>query len=636
MRPPLARVVAIAAAAAAAGLACVSDGNVSPHPLTSLAVVPSVTEVVLDTTVQLTAVARDPQGVAFVGFPATWTSSNPAAATVSATGLVRGITPGTATITATTDAFTATATVTSLTAASIALSPTARTFGGIPNAPDPAPQTIAVTNTGGAALFGLAVGTITYSGGPTDWLTTAFDRTTAPATLTLTASVAGIGVGNYGATVPVTSPRAPNSPQLVTVSFAVAAGAAAQMTVLAGDGQSAVAGATVGTAPAVLVRDQYDNPVPGVAVAFNVVTGGGNIAGPSATTGADGVAAVGSWTLGTTAGGNSLRASTTGLPDVVFNATGVPGNAFAIAGAGGDGQVDTVGATLNTPYRVRVADDNDNGVAGVTVGWAVPAGEGSFSQSTVTDASGIATAVRVLGTTAGAQTATAAVGGLQGSPVEFTATANAGTAVSITLNAGGNQFATASTAVAVAPSVIVRDGFGNPRSNVDVTFTATTGDATITGPSQTTGPDGVATVGSWTVSSVRRLDTLTATAPGLAGNPVQISVRAAWGLAAHVQPQALAANCVTGGHNVTSGPPPRVGSPAAAYLSLLNANGTMTRYVTPFDTTDDGGLRTFGTLLYRLKSLTAPMPPSPNNPFVVSHPALYAMVRDWILDGARP
>jgi hypothetical protein len=115
---------------------------------------------------------------------------------------------------------------------------------------------------------------------------------------------------------------------------------------------------------------------------------------------------------------------------------------------------------------------------------------------------------------------------------------------------------------------------------------------------------------------------------------VIIAARAAWGLAAHVQPQVMLTTCVTGCHNVTTGPPPRMGNPTVAYQSLLNGNGTMTRYVTPFDTTDDGGLRTFGTLLFRLKSTTTPMPFG--TPLAVSNPTFYAMIRDWILDGARP
>lgn len=625
------RVIALAAGAAA----CTTDTHVGPRGVTALDVVPATGEVVLDRTFQLMAVARDSDGVSYVGIPVTWTSSNPAVATVSATGMVRGITQGNATITAVGGGFTATATIAAVTPASIALSATSLSFAGTPNAPDPAPQTLSVTNAGGAALADLTAGTIVYGPGGTGWLTAALDRSTAPATLTVSADVAGLATGTYNATVPVASATAANSPRSIAVAFTVAVGPAQQMAAFAGANQSALAGTAVAIDPAVVVRDAFNNPVPGVAVTFAVTAGAGSVTGASPLTDANGVATVGSWTLGPTAGGNSLAATSPGLPTVPFTATGVPGNASQMALAGGDLQTDTVGATLGAAYRVRVTDNTGvNGIANVTVSWTVPGGQGSITPSSLTDAGGFASATRVLGAGAGTQTATATVGGLLGSPVTFTATANPGAAASVALNDGGNQFATAGTVVGVPPSVIVRDGFGNPRPDVAVTFAALTGDATVGAGAQLTGPNGVATVGSWTVSSVRRVDTLSATAPGLAGSPVIISARAAWGLAAHVQPQVFLTTCVTGCHNVTTGPSPRMGTPTVAYQSLLNGNGTMTRYVTPFDTTDDGGLRTFGTLLFRLKSTTTPMPFG--TPLAVSNPAFYAMIRDWILDGARP
>jgi hypothetical protein len=60
------------------------------------------------------------------------------------------------------------------------------------------------------------------------------------------------------------------------------------------------------TVPAllVIVKDVNGNAVPRVSVTFAVVTGGGNVKGGSQTTNASGIAAVGSWTLGTTAGTN--------------------------------------------------------------------------------------------------------------------------------------------------------------------------------------------------------------------------------------------------------------------------------------------------------------------------------------------
>jgi uncharacterized protein YjdB len=69
-------------------------------PVALVDVTPATAAITLGTTVQLTAVPRDAAGNALVR-PVDWTSSNTAVATVDAAGLVSGLTPGSATITAT-------------------------------------------------------------------------------------------------------------------------------------------------------------------------------------------------------------------------------------------------------------------------------------------------------------------------------------------------------------------------------------------------------------------------------------------------------------------------------------------------------------------------------------------------------
>ena len=77
-----------------------------------------------------------------------------------------------------------------------------------------------------------------------------------------------------------------------------------------GNDQTAAPGTAVATTPSVKVTDANDNPVSGVAVTFAVTSGGGSITGPNQTTNSSGLAAVGSWTLGTASGSNTLSAST--------------------------------------------------------------------------------------------------------------------------------------------------------------------------------------------------------------------------------------------------------------------------------------------------------------------------------------
>jgi len=90
-----------------------------------------------------------------------------------------------------------------------------------------------------------------------------------------------------------------------------------------GDHQSVPAGTPVPIRPAVRVVDERGDPVAGVEVTVVITGGGGSVEGAGQTTDADGVARVGSWTLGS-AGANSVEAragSLQGSP-VVFTAEG--------------------------------------------------------------------------------------------------------------------------------------------------------------------------------------------------------------------------------------------------------------------------------------------------------------------------
>ncbi len=103
----------------------------------------------------------------------------------------------------------------------IALNPTSATFTDTVGTANPPSQTVSVTNSGGGSLTGLAVGTISYGSEASGWLTPSLSGTTAPATLTLAASLSGLSAGTYTATVPITSSAASNSPQSVSVTFVV-------------------------------------------------------------------------------------------------------------------------------------------------------------------------------------------------------------------------------------------------------------------------------------------------------------------------------------------------------------------------------------------------------------------------------
>ncbi|HEX6048310.1 MAG TPA: Ig-like domain-containing protein [Gemmatimonadaceae bacterium] len=85
---------------------------VSPKPVSAVVVSPGQTSVLVGASVQLTAQVTDEQGNVLPGRPIAYSSSATHIATVSATGLVTGVAPGSATITATSEGKTGTATVT--------------------------------------------------------------------------------------------------------------------------------------------------------------------------------------------------------------------------------------------------------------------------------------------------------------------------------------------------------------------------------------------------------------------------------------------------------------------------------------------------------------------------------------------
>jgi trimeric autotransporter adhesin len=87
------------------------------RPVASVTLSPSAPTVTTGKTAQLTATVKDAQGVVLQGRVVTWTTSAEGVAKVSGSGLVTGVAPGTATITATSEGVSGTTTVT-VTAAS--------------------------------------------------------------------------------------------------------------------------------------------------------------------------------------------------------------------------------------------------------------------------------------------------------------------------------------------------------------------------------------------------------------------------------------------------------------------------------------------------------------------------------------
>ena len=112
--------------------------------------------------------------------------------------------------------------------------------------------------------------------------------------------------------------RAVNSatgePQVFAVFTATAvAGPPVRMSKVAGDGQEVEPGETVPVPPSVKLEDQFGNPTANIGVEFTVTRG--SVTGGNATTDANGVATVGSWTVGSLVTTDTLvtRANASGI-----------------------------------------------------------------------------------------------------------------------------------------------------------------------------------------------------------------------------------------------------------------------------------------------------------------------------------
>ena len=100
-------------AAAIFAVACGSDDTpTGTAAVVSVTVSQPTGNILVGNTTTLAATTKDASGNTITGTTVTWTSSSDAIATVSAAGLVTGVAPGTATITATSNGKTGTATVT--------------------------------------------------------------------------------------------------------------------------------------------------------------------------------------------------------------------------------------------------------------------------------------------------------------------------------------------------------------------------------------------------------------------------------------------------------------------------------------------------------------------------------------------
>jgi adhesin/invasin len=365
--------------------------------------------------------------------------------------------------------------------------------------------------------------TITQPAAPTDAQGRATGQlsSTTVGTKVITATVAGSVVVDSTATVVVTP------------------GAAASVTSIAGQGQTATVSTSVAIAPRVRVVDAFGTAVPGAEVTFAVTAGGGSVAPLTAVvTDAAGEAAATLWTLGGATGANTLTATVagagiTGNP-VTFSASAVAGapSAARIGVSAAPATIAASSGTQQSVITVTVRDANGNVVPGTTVSLGATGTGNTITQPAApTDAQGRTTGA-VSSTATGAKVITATIAGSVVADSTATVTVTPGAASTVQVVAGDAQSAAVNSAVATAPRVRVADAFGSGVAGVSVTFAMASGGGTVTAPATVvTDAAGEAAPGGWVLGPAAGANTLTATASGagLTGNPVTFTATATVG-----------------------------------------------------------------------------------------------------------
>jgi alpha-tubulin suppressor-like RCC1 family protein len=348
----------------------------------------------------------------------------------------------------------------------------------------------------------------------------------------------------------------------------------------AGNGQSGEVGTPLGEALVVRVTDAKGRPAQDVPLAFVPLNGaaGSGSGSDTARTGPDGRASW-QWILGVQAGTATLEARVSGAGTVVlkvpFTATAVAGAAHTILAVRGDGQTAAVGAVLADSLVARVTDRYGNPVAGQTIRWQAGDGGGVSDSETVTGADGEGRVAWRLGSGSGSQSAQAAVGGLTGSPLTFTATASPGLPASVRKTSGDGQTAPAGTRLASPIVAQVVDEYGNGLPGQRVNWIITAGGGTTNPTTGTTDATGHTST-EWTLGPSAGPQGLSAVSAGLP--PAPFSAMAVPQVPANLEAVSSTSLAGIAGQPLTPPPATRVtdalGNPVPGVAVMFSVRGT--------------------------------------------------------------
>ncbi|MCA1800355.1 MAG: Ig-like domain-containing protein, partial [Actinobacteria bacterium] len=305
-------------------------------------------------------------------------------------------------------------------------------------------------------------------------------------------------------------------------TFDVDPGAASEILINAGDGQSAEVGTAVATPPSVIVRDGEGNAVANENVIFEVTSGGGTV-DPVTAVSADenGIATVTNWTLGSVAGtdNNTLSATVEGtLLTQNFTASATAGPASQVSFDVQPAPTTVAGQTITQAVVVEIQDSFGNLVedAANEVSLALTTPDGATLSGTLTQAaeSGVATFSDLSVDQTGNYSLTASTSGLDSAEsVSFEITADDADAANSEIGADPLSGLTADGADASTLTITVRDGGGNLLEGEPVFFEITAG----TGGTLSEGPWTTDAIGQAT-ATLTSVDANTITVTGYLGS----------------------------------------------------------------------------------------------------------------------
>jgi hypothetical protein len=274
------------------------------------------------------------------------------------------------------------------------------------------------------------------------------------------------------------------------IAVSVIPGAPATITIYAGNNQSGPTGSQLADPLCTNVKDAAGNLIIGATVSYTIMTGGGQLAPPTApATDATGIAISGLWTLGPAAGTQTVVASSTGAGSVTFTATAQ--------------------SFLSITVPTNPIASGTSVQASASIG-GLPASDVTWSSSSPTVAS--VSSGLVTGARTGTATISATSGGLTGQVV---VTVVPGAPASITIYAGNGQSGPRGSQLSDPLCTNVLDAAGNLIVGAVVSYVVATGGGVLASPTTPeTDASGIAISGLWTLGPDAGPQTVTASSPG--------------------------------------------------------------------------------------------------------------------------